>query len=252
MAILDYPSDIWRQALQMPEGSEPAALILEGTWWRETATKARLSLLTDVEEIAFPDMFMGQFNGTRIAYCCAYGAARAVEPAHIFAQMKTPLLIQIGTCGTLDVTASTGMVILPEECHARDGVSQYYGAGQTVNTSPAWVSRADALLKEREIRVRRAKHLTWPSLFAQSDEMCAGWMSEGLLSVDMETSTVAAVADHFGAAAVSMLSVWDALPHGRTFMDPLEPSDAESLRRSNEVVFDVALELAQEAGATRH
>ncbi len=100
MAILDHSDQIWRDALGMPEGQEPVALILEGTWWRETATAARLALLEDVRELEFPDMFVGTWHGLSIAYCCAYGAARAVEPAHIFAQMGTPVLIQIGTCGT--------------------------------------------------------------------------------------------------------------------------------------------------------
>ena len=247
MAILDYADDIWREALGMPLGREPAALILEGTWWRETATENRLSHLSDVRELAFPDMFAGKWNGADVIYCCAYGAARAVEPAHVFAHLGTPLLIQIGTCGTLDPEASTGKVILPETCAARDGVSQHYGAGETVRTDADWVNRAERYLNDRAVETQRAYHLTWPSLFAQSDEMCDGWAAEGLLSIDMETSAVAAVAECFGVKAVSMLTVWDALPHGRTFLDPLEPEDAARLKRSNEQVFDVALLLAEEA-----
>ncbi|MEM7613709.1 MAG: hypothetical protein AAF245_01610 [Pseudomonadota bacterium] len=251
MAILDYQPDVWREALDMPQGTEPSALILEGTWWREVAVSTRLAHLENVRELAFPDMFLGTWNGATIAYCCAYGAARAVEPVHIFAQLGTPLMVQIGTCGTLDVAASSGMVVLPEECHARDGISQIYGAGAVVRTDPGWVARAEALLRGQQVETTRGQHLTWPSLFAQSDQICAGWMAEGLLSVDMETSAVVAVADHFGAAAVSLLSVWDALPHGRTFMDPLEPAEAAALKRSNEIVFDVALHLAREAGEIR-
>ena len=251
MAILDYSGDIWREALGIPQGREPSALILEGTWWRETATGNRLAKLSDVRELAFPDMFAGSWNGVDVVYCCAYGAARAVEPAHIFAQLGTPLLIQIGTCGTLDPQASTGKVILPETCAARDGVSQHYRAGETVRTDAHWLQRAERHLNDRAVETQRAYHLTWPSLFAQSDEMCDGWAAEGLLSIDMETSTVAAVADYFGVKAVSMLTVWDALPHGRTFLDPLEPDDAARLKRSNEQVFDVALQLAEEAAQGR-
>lgn len=246
MAILDYQPQIWRDALDLPKGSEPIALILEGTWWRASATENRLSHLSNVRELNFPDMYMGEWAGRPVAYCCAYGAARAVEPAHIFAQMGTPLLIQIGTCGTLDVNASTGMVVLPEVCEARDGVSQLYGAKETVNTSAEWVARAESHLHKQDVQTARARHLTWPSLFAQSDEMCQGWIEEGLLSIDMETSTVVAVADYFGVSAVSMLSVWDALPHGRTFMDPLSTEDAARLKRSNEKVFEVALSLVEQ------
>lgn len=247
MAILDHSDQIWRDALGMPEGQEPVALILEGTWWRETATAARLALLEDVRELEFPDMFVGTWHGLSIAYCCAYGAARAVEPAHIFAQMGTPVLIQIGTCGTLDMDVSTGMVALPESCAARDGVSQHYGAGATVFTAPDLVDMAQERLTDRNVRVSLTKHLTWPSLFAQSDQMCADWTKEGLISVDMETSAVIAAGDRYNARTLSMLTVWDALPHGRTFMDALEPDDAARLSRSNAIVFEVALEVAEAA-----
>lgn len=251
MAILDYSGDIWNDALGLSVGDAPAALILEGTWWRETATANRLSKLTDVRELAFPEMYAGNWNGTPVVYCCAYGAARAVEPAHVFAQLGTPLLIQLGTCGTLDTDASTGKVILPEICAARDGVSSSYGAGETVQTTAEWVERAEALLGAEDVQTQRAFHLTWPSLFAQSNEMCDAWTAEGLLSIDMETSAVVAVADHFGVSAISMLSVWDALPHGRTFLDPLEPEDSERLKRSNEKIYDVALLLAEEVAQQR-
>jgi len=247
MAILDYNAQIWRDALDLPMGTEPVALVLEGTWWRSTATKNRLAKLSNVRELAFPDMFIGDSNGCSIAYCCAYGAARAVEPAHIFAQLGTPLLIQIGTCGTLDIDIGTGTVVLPETCVADDGVSHLYGAGKSVSTNHDKVNSAEQHLQQQGVKTKRTHHLTWPSLFAQSDEMCQQWTRDGLQSVDMETTTVVAVAKHFDVSAVSLLSVWDALPHGRTFMDPLDEVDAVRLAQSNEIVFDVALLLAKEA-----
>ncbi|WP_299949907.1 hypothetical protein [uncultured Ruegeria sp.] len=244
MAILNYDAQHWRDALGIAEGCEPTALILEGTWWRETATQARLSKLNNVAELAFPEMFVGDSNGVRIAYCCAYGAARAVEPAHVFGQLGTKLMIQLGTCGSLDPNAGTGVVALPVECQACDGVSQYYGAGEKVMTDPDLVSAAERALSQRGIPSQRTRHLTWPSLFAQSDEMCAEWAREGIASIDMETSAVVAVGDRFGARTFSLLTVWDQLFEGRTFNDPLPPESAEALKRSNDAVFDVALEIA--------
>jgi len=174
----------------------PDALILEGTWWRKTATENRLAHLSNVRELNFPDMFIGEFRGS---------------------------------------------------CAAKDGVSQIYDAGSTVQTTQQRVSQAENLLHKENIVTTRSKHLTWPSLFAQSDAMCDEWIKQGFLSIDMETSTVVAVADYFGVEAVSLLSVWDALPHGRTFLDPLSPEDASKLKRSNEIVFQVALKMAQQS-----
>lgn len=245
MAILDFRAGIWREALGLSQDDTPAALILEGTWWWKTATKNRLGYLEDVRELAFPDMYLGRWKGETIAYCCAYGAARAVEPAHVFAQLGTKLLIQIGTCGSLDVRSSPGDIVLPSDCAARDGIAHAYGAGSVVRTHDGSVAKAEALLRERGMTTDRVYHLTWPSLFAQSDDMCKAWAAEGLKSIDMETSAVVAVADHFGASAVSMLSVWDALQRGRTFLDPMPDEDAERLKRANEVVYEVALALAK-------
>jgi len=251
MAILDMPETLWWQALELAGPDRPDALILEGTWWRERATRARLARLDDVRELAFPEMFVGKAGTARVAYCCAYGAPRAVEPAHVFAHIGTPLLIQIGTCGTLDVSAGTGLVILPAACAARDGISPFYGAGAAVETDGRWRRRAAYRLSAMGIETREARHLTWPSLFAQSDAMCADWAAEGLLSVDMETAAVAAVACHFGVRSVAMLSVWDALPHGRTFLDPLPAADAARLSAADEAVFEAALGLAGEVAALR-
>ncbi len=118
-----------------------------------------------------------------------------------------------------------------------------------VFTAPDLVDLAQERLVKRAVNTARTKHLTWPSLFAQSDQMCADWTQEGLISIDMETSAVIAAADRYGARTLSMLSVWDALPHGRTFMDPLEPDDAARLTRSNEIVFEVALEVVEATAA---
>lgn len=247
MAILDYTADVWRKSLGIKLGEEPVALILEGTWWRETATKTRLSYLDSVRELSFPEIYVGHWQGCKIAYCCAYGAARAVEPAHIFAQLGTPLIIQIGTCGSLDPDATTGMVMLPESCVAHDGVSPAYGAGEVIATDQRWVDSAAAALESAGLRSKRVHHLTWPSLFAQSEAMCDAWRQEGIISIDMETSAVVAAAHHFGASAVSMLSVWDVLTKGRTFLDPLTSDEEAMLKRSNQHIFDVALGLALEA-----
>lgn len=246
MAVLDMSAQVWRDALDIPAGQEPAALILEGTWWRADAEKARLSLLDEVHETAFPDIYTGRWQGVPIAYCCAYGAPRAAEPALIFAQLGTPLLIQIGTCGAFVPSARPGCVMLPETCAARDGISQYYGAGDDVGLDGFWIGRAESLLADENLKTMRGRHLTWPSLFAQSDEMSRKWAAEGFLAVDMETSVVASIADKFGVSAVSLLSVWDALSAGKTFLDPLPSRAVAELSRANATVFKVALQLAKE------
>ena len=251
MAILDLSPDVWHDALRLAPGQSPHVLILEGTWWREKATRDRLARLSDVRETAFPEMYLGRWNGLGVAYCCAYGAARAVEPAHVFAAMGTPLVIQIGTCGAMDGTLATGTVMVPDTGLGRDGVTRHYQAGEAVSFDPAASGRARALLAARGIPAAGGAHLTWSSLFAQSDRVCAAWAAEGLRTVDMEAAAVAAVAHRFGRRAVALLTVWDALAEGRSFLDPLEAAQSQALARANTEIFDVALDLAKEDAGAR-
>ncbi len=250
LAILDFEREVWDKVLGPALGDVPHVLILEGTWWRAQACEKRLARLDNVQELPFPDIFAGSFEGARVAYCCAYGAPRAVEPSQIFAQLGTPLIIQIGTCGVMTPGIPAGAVTVPRSAMARDGVSQYYGAGDSVDFDARWCARADTLLREANCTVLNTHHLTWPSLFAQSETICSGWAQEGLQTVDMEASAVAAVATRYGRASLAMLCTWDLLSDGRTFLDPLPDNSQAKLERANAATFETSLQLALEVART--
>jgi len=245
MAILDYQRDRWMTALGWSQDDVPDVLVLEGTWWREQAVSSRMAMLSDVNETAFPEIYTGRSGQARVAYCCAYGAARAAEVAHVLAQTGTPLVVQIGTCGALQPGLATGMVAVPRNALGRDGVSHTYGAGDSVALDGPWSDLATGALNARGITVTQGLHLTWTTLFAQSDSLCANWTAEGIHTVDMETAAVAAVAARFGAKTVALLATWDILGEGKTFLDPVSPTAARALTAANAATWEVALVLAQ-------
>jgi uridine phosphorylase len=251
MAILDFTRDRWMTALGWSEQDVPDALVLEGTWWRETAVRNRLAHLENVTETAFPDIFTGFFGQTRVAYSCAYGAARAAEVAHICAQVGTPLVVQIGTCGALQPGIGTGSVAVPRRALARDGVTPTYGGPASVKLDLASANRAAAILESRGVAVHSGTHLTWTTLFAQDDALCAGWAAEGIATVDMETAAVAAVCARFGSKAIALLAAWDILGEGRTFLDPVDPAEQRALDHANAAIWETALDLAVEGKAQR-
>ena len=251
MAILDFTADRWMTALGWSAQDVPDVLVLEGTWWRDRAVRTRLADLEAVSETAFPDIFTGRLGAARVAYACAYGAARAAEVAHVCAHVGTPLIVQIGTCGALLPGAGTGTVAVPRTALARDGVTQTYGGGEAVSLDTRWGDRAAAMLGARGIAVDRGLHLTWTTLFAQSDAICAGWAAEGISTVDMEAAAVAAVAARFGASAVALLATWDILGDGRTFLDPVDADEEQALVAANAATWEAALGLASEVAALR-
>jgi uridine phosphorylase len=245
-SIMDIPREEWLEAMNLAEADIPDVVIVEGSWWRQQRTDWRLSHLTDVRELEFPDIFWGRWKDRKIAFCCAYGAARTVEVIHLFGVLGTKLAVQIGTCGGLQAHLKPGDIILPEVISCREGVAFMYGTADAVLGSSGWIDKAQALLETRQHTTYRGLHVTWSSLFAETAQMMEAWHRAGYLSVEMEAGTTYAVARHFGMAAVAMVVVWDELTRGRRFLDPLPPGGLEALNRANKDVFEVALALAEQ------
>ena len=244
-SIMEISAQEWLTALKLAPDQVPVAVIVEGSWWRQQRTDWRLSYLSNVEESHFPDIFLGEWRGKRVVYCCAYGAPRTVEIVHLFALLGAKLVIQIGTCGGLQPRLQPGDISLPKTAIARDGVAHLYGAVEGARCDKSWAEIAQVTLQERGHRVHHGTHLTWSSIFAQNQTLIETWHLAGYLSVDMETATTFAVAEFFGASALSMLVVWDDLMRGKSFLDPLAPEGQKALDRGNRNVYEVALNLIE-------
>ncbi len=250
-SILDVTTPEWLLGLGIEPDEVPDCVIIEGSWWREERLRWRLDYLTDVRELGFPDIFLGKHGDRTIAFCMAYGAPRAVEIITIFAAVGTRLAIQIGTCGGLQAELEPGDIIVPDAVRCEDGVAHLYGADPlTTFATPSQVERAQRLLESRGRNVRVGPHVTFSSLFAESNSMMEAWHADGLLSVDMETATTLSVAEQHGCEAVSLLVVWDELTRGRRFLDPMTATAEAELDQSNKDVFEVALDLATHGSST--
>ena len=245
-SIMDLTAGEWQAALGLQDDELPVAIISEGTWWREQRTRERLELLDDVVELPFPDIFIGKWHGKPVAYCCAYGAPRAVEVAHLFGALGARLAVQIGSCGGLQGQLAPGDVVVPDEVVCGEGIAKLYGADETFAADALWAERARAVLAEKGHTAHGGRHLTWYSIFAQDGAMAEDWHNSGYVSVDMETATTLAVARSFGMDAVSMLVVWDELLRGRSFLDPLEPDHQRAFDSAYSDLFAVALQLVDE------
>jgi uridine phosphorylase len=216
----------------------PQLLVLEGTWWREKALAARLPLLTDVRETGMPDLWWGRLGGVPVAYCPAYGAARAVEPVHVLATVGTPRVVQIGSCGGFGLP--TGHVVVSERATIGEGASRYYGGVGSSLPTPALVARAAASFGPVPVHV--GPTVSTDALLAQPPALLRAWADAGHLGVDMETSAVLSAAASFGIESVSLLFVWDELP-GRSWTDPFTPEEAARQAAANAATFQVALGL---------
>ncbi len=235
--------DRWMDLLDLGEDEVPRLLVLEGTWWRQRALDTRLPLLEEVRELGMPDLWHGWYGGVPVAYCPAYGAARAVEPVHVLGIVGTTNVVQIGSCGSLQPDVVTGDIVLPERATIGEGASQYYGGTDVAEANAGRVARAAALFAARDTYVHRGLTVTTSALLQQPPELLSRWAEAGHLAVDMETSAVFSAARAFRMRAASLLFVWDELP-GRSWTDSFTTAEQRAQARAGAAVFEVALELA--------
>ena len=234
----------WLECAGLTQDEIPDLLILEGTWWHKERYEMRLAYLDNVRELKFPDMYLGGYKGKKIMFCCAYGAARAVEPVHAFGSMGTKCVIQIGSCGGLQEGIVTGDILLSECAKIGEGASQYYGKTDYSKSTPALLKQSQSSFEARGFKVHRGLHLTTSALFAQPPGRVENWKRKGYLGVDMETSAVFSAAAFFGMTCASFLFVWDELLNERTWLDTFSPEETKRQQEANKAIFEVALELA--------
>ena len=227
----------WLTLLGLSEDEVPRLLITEGTWWRERAQSSRLALLSDVRETGMPDLWWGRFQGRPVAYCPAYGAARAVEPVHALATCGTRRVVQVGSCGGFGIP--TGSIVISSAATIGEGASQYYGGVGVSRPTASLVDEAWELLGDAVV----GPTVSTDALLAQPTELLAEWAAQGHVGVDMETSAVFSAAAHFGIEALSLLFVWDELP-GRSWTDPFSEAEVAAQQRANARTFEVALSLS--------
>lgn len=233
----------WLDALGLGAAEIPRLVVLEGSWWRRERNAQRLAVLDDVRELAFPEFHFGRYRGAPVLYSCAYGAPRAVEPVHVFGELGTPTVVQIGSCGALQRGINTGDIVLPEQATIGEGSSQYYGGQGRSSATPALVNAAEAAFTRQGFRVHRGSHITTSALFAQGPERVQAWHQAGHLAVDMETSAVFSAARWFGMQAISMLFAWDDLLRHRSWLDPFPAEERAAQDRANIALMEVALEV---------
>jgi uridine phosphorylase len=241
----DVDGPAWRAFLGLASGERPDAVVVEGTWWRADHVRRRLAGLEETRELGMPDVQLGRREGRWLLYACPYGAPHTAEVVHVAALAGARLAVQLGSCGIVGTGIRPGDVVVPTEALGLDGVTPHYADDPSIPSSPAWADLAAAALERGGIRVHRGPAVTWPTLFAQPIARVREWQLDGRLGVDMETAATLAVARHFGIPALSMLVAWDEVLSGRSFLDPLPDAEATAFSRSEEAIFEVALELVE-------
>jgi len=231
----------WWHVLGLAPADRPDLLVVEGSWWRRDREQQRLAVLDEVRELSAPDWWWGRYRGRPVAYACVYGAARTVEPVHVFGQLGTPAVIQLGSCGALFAAARPGNLVVPVRVRIAEGASAHYGGTQYASATPPLAGRlADAARAAGHV-VHCGSTVSTEVLLRQPRPLIDSWTAAGLLAVDLETSATFSAAAWSGMRRGALLHVWDDVLAGRSWTEPLPPEDDNRRRAAEAAQFDLAL-----------
>ena len=160
-----------------------------------------------------------EVQGKRIGlYCSPVGAPACVSVYEDFCAMGLNKLILFGTCGVLDQTIDDCSIVVPTSSIREEGTSFHYvPASLEIEASNAFIPDFLSYLSSKDIHYKTGKNWTTDAPYRETIDKVSHFKSLGVISVDMEASAMAAVAQfknkkilHFFYAADSLaIEKWD-------------------------------------------
>lgn len=224
----DFDKNDWLRVSHMKESDIPETIILHGEDGNVTEKIAEWEPAFE-SILSRPrwNMFVGFRRGKKVGLVNVCWAPMAALVVHKFAAMGTKRFIQIGYCGGLSEKLKYGEVLIVQAAKAEDGVSNQYSPNQVIfKSSDALVNEAQKILTTESFPFQIGKIVTTSTMFLETHETVNLWNQHGYIGVDGETSTTLAVAQKFGAEAISLLTCSDNLALGDNVYESSDARDA--------------------------
>lgn len=121
----------------------------------------------------------------------------------------------LGLAGGLQPTLQAGEVVLAETAVRDEGTSHHYlPPAERVAADAALVQRLQTVFAQAAVSVQTGRTWTTDAPYRETQAELAHYAAQGVLTVEMETAALLAVAQHVGAAAAAVFVVSDSLAGG--------------------------------------
>ncbi|OAH12491.1 uridine phosphorylase [Streptomyces jeddahensis] len=148
-------------------------------------------------------------------------------------------VVSIGGAGGLCIGQVPGDVVVCDRAVRDEGVSHHYLQSERyVRPDMELTSRLIDAVKERGRRVQVGGTWTTDAVYRETREEVLSYRDEGVLTVEMEAASLAAVAQYRGVAFATGLVVMDSL--AEESWEPKGLADAASYKALNDL-FDAAV-----------
>jgi uridine phosphorylase len=164
------------------------------------------------------------------------GAPQMAGLAEEFIAWGAKRLVSISMCGGLQPGMKTGDIVVGDRAVRDEGSSHHYlPPAQYVDASRELADQLATALPKSQ----RGATWTTDATFRETDLEVARYAADGVLTVEMESAALFAVAQYRGAQAASVFVVGDSLAGGEWH----SPTKAGDLDGSFEVVYDAVIKM---------
>ena len=211
--------------LALPSNYHVDFILVSGTYDRDRELDRLFSALKNleidysVEEIE--DKFFSRITpitvgGVRLWFDISYGGAYLSEMLHLGCLFGSKGNILIGSCGGLKKGIKPLDIILPTYSYGDESTTRLYAHNVENNKHYSDKSLSNSIKNGlgKNVLIYHGPTITCQAMLGETKEDVSKWSAEGYLGVEMESSTLFAVSNHFEVPSAAILHVSDNLIEG--------------------------------------
>ena len=177
-------------------------------------------------------------------FAVVYGGVTLGEYLHFACLFGSKKNIHIGSCGGLYPQMNSLDYLVPIWSYGNESSTRFYARNNTENIHyPNKVLSGQLKAKLVNERAWEGPVMTCAAMEAETKEDVNKWTKEGYHGVEMETSTVFAVSNHFNVPSAALLYVSDNLVKGEMVGDENHNKQKEIRYQRAQKMLDVAVEV---------
>ncbi len=241
----------YKQHFGFPEDYEIKSFISYGTWNDEKFIEkfnvilGELGIQYSAKKLQgfLSHIYEFTIDGKTHWFALQYGGAMLSEYVHLACLFGSQKNIHIGSCGGLYSELNSLDLIVPEWSYGNDSVTRMYARDVNDHKHYSNQKLSEELISLLTIqnKVWKGPIFTCQAMLGETWEDVQEWSNNGYYGVEMETSTVFAVSNHYSVPCASMVYVSDNLIKGQTVHDESHNSEKETRDKVKDEVFRVAI-----------
>lgn len=208
----------------------------------KSLTDAKISYQIDRQIGYLQNVFEIRIGEKIYWFAVVYGGVTLSEYLHFACAFGSKKNIHIGSCGGLYPEMNSIDFLIPTWSFGNESSTRFYDREDTDNIhypNAGLNQRIKSRLKGE--KVWEGPMMTCGAMLAETKKDVEKWSKEGYYGVEMETSTVFAVSNHFKVPSASLVYVTDNLIKGQVVGDESHIRQKEIRYQKAQKMFDIAV-----------